>query len=180
MFHLQVCRVTQPGSSNSAKGMCKQSCWPTSKPTAGRLRWSAQTSARWSQCKRTCAWGVQVELCCGVQTCWVWSLESAKLCWVARSCMCWEVLPLNLLGLNLDLGFTVIYDTIELREETSRVWAAAPHSLPGPGAAALSDWDYSLFYSILGGVCLILLLWPRVLLAELFPGITCSHTGSGN
>lgn len=60
---------------------------------------------------------MQVELCCGVQRYWVWSLQSAKLCWVARSCMCWEVLPLSLLGLNLVLGFTVINDNIELREE---------------------------------------------------------------
>lgn len=53
--------------------------------------------------------------------------------------MCWEVWPLNLLGLNLGLGFKVVNDTSELREETSKVWAAAPHSLPGHGAAALSD-----------------------------------------
>lgn len=31
--------------------------------------------------------------------------------------MCWEVLPLSLLGLNLVLGLTVINDNIELREE---------------------------------------------------------------
>lgn len=39
-----------------------------------------------------------------------------------------------------------------------------PTLLPGHGAAALSDWDCSPFYSTLGGVCLIVLLWPGVLL----------------
>lgn len=87
-------------------------------PTAGRLRWSVQTSARWSQCWRTLGSAGRAVLWCAEIGFGLWSqLDCAG--W--PGCTCWEVLPLNLLGFRV---YSNKWHYWAEGGDQQRVWAA--------------------------------------------------------